>query len=214
MRPAPDRIGRAGPLLLPGSISMIPPLLGRYCRRPRAAGGGESRREPLMSTFAKGLEGVVAAETRMSFIDGEKGVLEYVGIPIDALARNSTFEETVFLLWNTRLPKKGELAEFSTHLRSRYPLPKGFRDRILSFPKDAQPMHMLRTAVSTLAMYDPNPNANDVPSARDKSLNILAQTPTIVAWFDRHRRGLPLIEPKNDLSFAQTFLYMLNGEMP
>jgi len=58
-----------------------------------------------MSTFAKGLEGVVAAETRMSFIDGEKGILEYVGIPIDDLARNSTFEETVFLLWNTRLPK-------------------------------------------------------------------------------------------------------------
>jgi len=57
-----------------------------------------------MSTFAKGLEGIVAAETRMSFIDGEKGILEYVGIPIDALARNSTFEETVFLLWNTRLP--------------------------------------------------------------------------------------------------------------
>jgi citrate synthase len=167
-----------------------------------------------MTTFAKGLEGIVAAETRMSFIDGEKGVLEYVGIPIDALARNSTFEETVFLLWNTRLPKKGELAEFSNHLRSRYPLPKGFRDRILSFPKDAQPMHMLRTAVSALAMYDSDPNANDVPAARDKSLNILAQTPTIVAWFDRHRRGLPLVEPRSDLSFAQNFLYMLNGEMP
>jgi citrate synthase len=167
-----------------------------------------------MTTFAKGLEGVVAAETRMSFIDGEKGILEYVGIPIDDLARNSTFEETVFLLWNTRLPKKGELAEFSNHLRSRYALPKGFRDRILSMPKDAQPMHMLRTAVSSLAMYDSDPNANDVPAARDKSLNILAQTPTIVAWFDRHRRGLPLVEPKADLSFAQNFLYMLNGEMP
>ena len=75
------------------------------------------------TTFARGLEGVIAAETRMSFIDGEKGVLEYVGIPIDDLARNSTFEETVFLLWNTRLPQKSELADFSAALRSRYRLP-------------------------------------------------------------------------------------------
>ncbi len=167
-----------------------------------------------MSTFAKGLEGIVAAETKMSFIDGEKGVLEYVGIPIDDLARNSTFEETVFLLWNTRLPKKAELADFSSQLRSRYALPGDFRKRILEMPKDAQPMHVLRTAVSSLAMYDKDPNANDLPSARAKSLNILAQTPTIVAWYDRHRRGLPLIEPRSDLSFAQNFLYMLNGEMP
>ncbi len=167
-----------------------------------------------MSTFAKGLEGIVAAETRMSFIDGEKGILEYVGIPIDDLARNSTFEETVFLLWNCRLPKKAELADFGSQLRARYALPGDFRKRILEMPKDAQPMHVLRTAVSSLAMYDKNPNANDLPSARDKSLNILAQTPTIVAWYDRHRRGLPLVEPRSDLSFAQNFLYMLNGEMP
>ena len=98
-----------------------------------------------MSTFAKGLEGIVAAETRMSYIDGEKGILEYVGIPIDALARNSTFEETVFLLWNCRLPKKGELAEFSEQVRSRYKLPPELVKMILSSPKDAQPMHILRT---------------------------------------------------------------------
>jgi citrate synthase len=167
-----------------------------------------------MTTFAKGLEGIVAAETRMSFIDGEKGILEYVGIPIDALARNSTFEETVFLLWNCRLPNRSELAEFSTQLRSRYHLPGDFRKRILDMPKDAQPMHVLRTAVSSLSLYDPTPNANDLVSARDKALNILAQTPTIVAWFDRHRRGLPLVEPREDLSFAANFLYMLNAKEP
>jgi citrate synthase len=167
-----------------------------------------------MSTFAKGLEGVVAAETRMSFIDGEKGILEYVGIPIDDLARHSTFEETVFLLWNCRLPNKGELAEFSRQLRARYALPGDFRKRILEMPKDAQPMHVLRTAVSSLAMYDADPNANDLKSAREKALNILAQTPTIVAWYDRHRRGLPLVEPRGDLTFAQNFLYMLNAKEP
>jgi citrate synthase len=167
-----------------------------------------------MSTFAKGLEGIVAAETRMSFIDGEKGILEYVGIPIDALARNSTFEETVFLLWYCRLPKKGELAEFSEQIRSRYKLPSELVKLILNSPKDAQPMHILRTMVSALALFDKDPNANDLPSARNKALNILAQVPAIIAYYDRHRRGVPLVEPRSDLSFAANFLYMLNGKEP
>lgn len=169
---------------------------------------------PAAPTFAKGLEGIVAAETHMSFIDGEKGILEYVGIAIDDLARNSTFEETVFLLWNRRLPKKAELAEFSQQLRSRYDLPAGMAERIQSVPKDAAPMHVLRTMVSALAMYDANPNANDIPSARQKALNILAQTPAIIACFDRYRRGLPFVAPRKDLTFAQNFLYMLNGQVP
>lgn len=167
-----------------------------------------------MTTAAKGLEGVVAADTRMSFIDGEKGVLEYVGIAIDDLARNSTFEETVFLLWNGRLPKRAELDAFTADLRSRYALPPAIVDRITSLPKDAKPMHMLRTMVSMLSMYDPNPDANDVASARAKALNILGQTPMIVAAFDRYRRGLPIVQPRQDLSFAQNFLYMLNGKEP
>lgn len=166
------------------------------------------------STFVKGLEGIVAAETKMSFIDGEKGILEYVGIAIDDLARNSTFEETVFLLWNTRLPSKGELAEFSTKLRERYELPAGMEQRIGMLPKDAQPMHVLRTMVSALSLHDPDPNANDAPSAREKALRILGQTPTIIAYYDRYRRGLPIVHPRKDLSFAANFLYMLNGEEP
>ena len=164
--------------------------------------------------FSKGLEGIVAAETHMSFIDGEKGILEYVGIPIDDLARNSTFEETVFLLWNQRLPKKSELDQFCADLRADYQLPLGFTDRICGCPKDASPMHMLRTIVSALAMYDAEPDANDIPSARRKALAILAQVPAIVAAFDRHRRGLPIISPRSDLTFAQNFLYMLSGKEP
>lgn len=167
-----------------------------------------------MTTANKGLEGVVAAETRMSYIDGEKGVLEYVGIAIDDLARNSSFEETVFLLWNTRLPTKAELAAFTTDLRSRYELPKGMLERITNVPKDAQPMHMLRTMVSALSLYDAHPNAAEVPAAREKAMNILASTPAIVAAFDRHRRGLPPVAPRKDLSFAANFLYMLNDKQP
>jgi citrate synthase len=167
-----------------------------------------------MTTFSKGLEGVTAAETRMSFIDGEKGILEYVGIPIDALARHSTFEETVFLLWNFRLPSKGELADFSSHLRARATLPHGLVKLILNTPKDAQPMHVLRSMASCLALFDSDPNANDLKNARDKALNILAQVPTIIAYYDRHRRGLPIVEPRADLGFSANFLNMLNGKEP
>ncbi|MBL8757705.1 MAG: citrate synthase [Phycisphaerae bacterium] len=167
-----------------------------------------------MPLATKGLEGVVASETRMSFIDGEKGILEYVGIPIDDLARHSTFEETTFLLWNCRLPSRGELDAFNADFRARYRLPDGMEARIAALPKDAQPMHMLRTMVSALAMHDPDPNKNDPASARQKALNVLAQAPAIVAAFDRCRRGLPVVQPRSDLSFAANFLYMLNGAEP
>ncbi len=167
-----------------------------------------------MTAAPKGLEGVVAAETEMSFIDGEKGILEYVGIAIDDLARHSTFEETVYLLWNRKLPTKSELDAFGADLRKRYALPGDMKQRIASLPKNAQPMHVLRTMVSMLGLFDSDPNANDPKSARDKSLNILGYAPTIVAYFDRHRRGLPLIDPDPKLSFAANFLYMLNGEKP
>lgn len=167
-----------------------------------------------MALAVKGLEGIVASETKMSFIDGEKGVLEYVGIEIDPLARHSTFEETTFLLWNGRLPSAAELAAFNTDLRSRYVLPEGMVERICALPKTAQPMHMLRTMVSALAMHEPDPNKNDVASARSKALNILAQAPAIVAVFDRHRRGLNVVAPNKNLSFAANFLWMLNGKEP
>lgn len=167
-----------------------------------------------MPMLSKGLEGVVAAETRMSFIDGEKGILEYVGIPIGELATHSTFEETVFLLWNLRLPSKDELAAFQRDLRSRYGLPAGMDNRLLALPRDAKPMHMLRTMVSALSMHDVNPDANDPASLRAKALNILARTPTILAFFHRYRLGLPLVHPDSSLSIAENFLTMLNGTRP
>jgi len=167
-----------------------------------------------MTDFAKGLEGVIAAETEMSFIDGQKGILEYVGIPIGDLATKSSFEETVFLLWNRRLPTSDELAHAVRALRNRYELPEALVDRITHLPKDAQPMHVLRTMVSSLAMFDDDPNANSPDEARKKAFNILGKAPAIVAYFDRHRRGLPLVHPDTSLSFAENFLYMLNGEKP
>ena len=129
------------------------------------------------ATATKGLAGVVAAETQLSFIDGEKGILEYVGIPIGELSANSTFEETVFLLWNGRLPNRAELAAFTKDLRKRYELPPGMEQRITMLPKHAQPMHVLRTMVSALSLHDSDPNNIDPGPAREKALNILGHAP-------------------------------------
>ncbi len=167
-----------------------------------------------MSSYVKGLEGIVAAQTKMSYIDGAAGKLEYVGIPIGDLASNSTFEETVFLLWNSRLPTKAELEAFTKDLRASYALPKGMAERVKTVPTTAEPMHMLRTMVSALAMHDADPNANSVEAARAKSLKVLGCAPAIVAAYDRSRRGLDAIAPDASLGFSANFLYMLNGEKP
>lgn len=166
------------------------------------------------ASFVKGLEGIVAAQTEMSHIDGVAGVLEYVGIAIGDLAKHSTFEETVYLLWNKKLPTAKQLEAFTRDLRANYTLPEGMTERIQSVPTSAEPMHMLRTMVSALSLYDAQPNDNSVEAARAKSLRILGCTPAIVAVFDRHRRGLKPVAPDSSLSFSANFLYMLNGEKP
>lgn len=167
-----------------------------------------------MATYSKGLEGVVATDTKLSFIDGEKGVLEYVGIPIGELASHSTFEETVFLLWNQRLPKADELRAFEADIRSRYNMLAPIAAMIRSFPKDAQPMHVMRTLISALGMFDPKPNATDVPTVRQKALSILACVPTMLAAFHRHRTGKEIVAPDTNMGIAENFLYMLNGARP
>ncbi|MGJ8636395.1 MAG: citrate/2-methylcitrate synthase [Phycisphaerales bacterium] len=166
------------------------------------------------STYSKGLEGVIAAQTEMSFINGTEGILEYVGIAIGDLASKSSFEETVFLLWNKRLPTAEELGAFTTDLRANYGLCDALKARIQACPVDAEPMHVIRTMISSMAMDDASPNENSVEAAREKSLQILATTPAIVAAFDRHRRGLEIVDPDPSLNFAANFLYMLNGEKP
>lgn len=168
-----------------------------------------------MASYAKGLEGVIAADTRLSFIDGEKGILEYVGIPIGELAEHSTFEETVFLLWNGRLPKREELAAFNAEIRANYDLPAGFvEERIKNIPRSAEPMHVMRTLISALSFYDPKPNAIDLPSVREKALRMLAQAPTILAAFHRVRQGLPVVAPDKGRPLAENLLYMLSGKAP
>ncbi len=162
----------------------------------------------------KGLANTIAAETQMSFIDGAKGVLEYVGYDIDALARNSTFEETVFLLWNRRLPTAAELAALEAEIRAEYDLPEAAWQMIRQTPRTAHPMHMLRTLVSSLGMFDAEADENSPAANRRKSIKLLARTPTIIANFDRHRKGKPFVRPDAGADFATNFLWMLNGARP
>lgn len=167
-----------------------------------------------MATYSKGLEGVIAAETKLSFIDGEKGILEYIGIPIGELAGKSNFEETVFFLWNGRLPKKAELNDFTSQIRQRYELPPALEAMLTQLPKTAEPMHAVRTLVSALGMFDPKPDLIDQPSLREKALTIFAMVPTILAYFHRYRTGAPLVRPDKNIALADNFLYMLNGKRP
>ena len=164
--------------------------------------------------FDKGLANTIAAETQCSFIDGGKGVLEYVGYDIDSLARNASFEETVFLLWNRRLPNRAELAELQREIRAEYDLPEAVWESIRAVPRTAHPMHMLRTLVSSLSLHDPEADDGTVEANRRKSIRMLAKTPTIVANFDRHRKGKPFVRPDASLGLAGNFLLMLNGARP
>jgi citrate synthase len=164
--------------------------------------------------FDQGLVNTIAAETSMSFIDGAAGVLEYAGIDIDSLARNSTFEETTFLLWNGRLPNSTELGEFEASLRAEYGLPPAILDMIRTMPTDASPMHALQSLVAALALFDAEADENTPEANVRKAIRLVAKTPALIASFDRHRKGLEVIEPDSSVPIAENFLWMLCGEKP
>ena len=162
----------------------------------------------------KGLEGIVAFSTMKSSIDGQKGELIYAGYNINDLAENATFEEVCFLLWNERLPNSNELKELNHDLSSQRELPRAVLDYIESIPNEAEPMAVLRTAVSMLSNYDSLKDDNSLEANKQKAIRLAAKLPTIVAAFDRHRQGLDMVSPLPDESTAYNFLYMLNGERP
>ena len=163
---------------------------------------------------SKGLEGIVATNSRICWIDGDAGVLAYRGIDIHELASKSTFEETAYLLWNGKLPNKSELAEFSKKLTAARKLPPQIIDLLKSFPKEATPMEVLRTAVSALSFYDKDEKAVDHDSNLRKSFDLTAQIAMLVAAFDRIRKGKNIVAPDSSLSHAGNFLWMLTGEKP
>lgn len=163
-----------------------------------------------MST--RGLEGVVAAESSVSSIID--GVLTYGGINIDDLATNASFEEVIYLLWNGDLPTQSQLDQLTTELANNASLPQELIEQIRMFPKDVHPMSALRTAVSALALYDPETEKMDEEANRRKAIRLQSKIATIVTTFARTREGKEPVAPRSDLSFAANFLYMLTGEEP
>jgi len=169
-----------------------------------------------MSTavVGKGLAGVVAANSGICWIDGDAGVLAYRGIDIHELAEKSTFEESTYLLWFGRLPRRAELDEFSKRLSDARQLDPKIIDLLRSFPPSATPMEVLRTAVSALSFYDPDESDNQHDANVSKSFRLTSQIAMLVAAYDRLRKGKTVIEPDKSLSHAANFLWMLNGEKP
>ncbi|HGH7172826.1 TPA: citrate synthase [Bacillus wiedmannii] len=164
-------------------------------------------------TVIRGLEGVVATTSSVSSIIDD--TLTYVGYNIDDLAENATFEEVVYLLWHRKLPNEQELAKFKETVSEYYKVP----GEILTYLKQvdlkiAHPMSVLRTAISMLSLYDESAEIMDEKSNYLKAVKLQAQVGTLVAAYARIRKGLDVIEPRNDLSLAANFLYMLNDREP
>jgi citrate synthase len=162
----------------------------------------------------KGLEGIVAANSGICWIDGEAGVLSYRGIDIHELAEKSTFEECTYLLWNGTLPDEPALGEFSSRLAQAREIDPRIVDMLRGFPTSAMPMEVLRTAVSALSFYDADEQDNTHDANVRKAFNLTAQVPMVVAIYDRIRKGKEIVQPDKSLSHAANFLWMLNGEKP
>jgi citrate synthase len=161
-----------------------------------------------------GLEDVVVSTSEICFIDGDRGRLLYRGYDIHDLVAQSTFEETVYLLWHGRLPKREELERFRKALTSERRLPPKVVALLRGFPKKADPMDVVRTAVSALGLYDPDGADNSREATLRKAIRIQAQIPTVVAAWDRIRKGRPPVAPNARLNLAANFLYMLFGKKP
>jgi citrate synthase len=162
----------------------------------------------------KGLEGIVAANSGICWIDGDAGVLSYRGIDIHELAVHSTFEETTYLLWNGILPNHLQLREFQSQLSLARSLDQRIIDMLRTVPSTATPMEVLRTAVSMLSFYDADEKDNSHDANVRKAYNLTAQFAMIVAIYDRLRKGLEIVPPDRSLNHAANFLWMLNGVKP
>ncbi len=166
-----------------------------------------------MAVNTAGLEGVVAAESEICFIDGDAGILAYQGFNIHTLADNATFEEVIYLLWNGRLPTQFGLDQFKERLAAERAIPEAVIE-FLRVAAAKPPMDVLRTAVSMLALYDPEAKDGSPEANLRKATRLMAQVGTIVTTFDRVRKGKEIIPSDPKLGYAANFLYTLTGKVP
>lgn len=164
--------------------------------------------------FSKGLAGVVADATAISQVQGEVGRLIYRGISIEDLAANSTYEETVYLTLNGKLPNKTELQNFTRDMKANRVLPRAAEEIISQAPRSAHPMAVLQAVLATLAFDEDPVNVKDEDAHKKEAVRLISMTATAVARISRERNGQSAIAPKEDLSHAENFLYMLQGKEP
>lgn len=178
------------------------------------AGGSPPPHGAPSTQVAEGLEGIVAAESRICFVDGVDGRLIYQGYDIHDLAAHAGFEEVAYLLWHGDLPTRANLAALTKDLIAARTLPEPVMNLLRSFPRDVLPMDALRTATSALGIYDPDSRDNSAAANLRKSVRLTAQTATIVAAIGRCRDGKDPVAPDPSLSHAANFLYTLWGRRP
>ena len=166
-----------------------------------------------MAVTGAGLEGVIAAESKICYIDGDAGILSYHGFNIHTLAEKATFGEVIFLLWNGRLPKQAELDALRAGLVANRELPAEVTAFLKANGKGA-PMDVLRTAVSMLSLYDPQAADMSPEANQQKAIKLMARTATIVTSFDRLRKGQEVVPGDPKLTFPANFLYTLTGKRP
>ena len=166
-----------------------------------------------METKNIGLRGIPVADTRVSNINGEEGKLIYRGYDIFDLVKNSTFEETAFLLLHDELPTKNQLADFTKKLNEARWIPKQMQTNMGNWRRDADPMDMLQAFVAALAGYYDEEFYNK-ESSYDRAINLIAKVPTIVASWQRIRNGQAIVDPDPRLNHAANFLNMLTGQTP
>src|SRR5262247_1133419 len=175
------------------------------------------RRGQTMGTGGRGgLEDIVVSTSDICFIDGKEGRLVYRGYDVNDLVEHSSFEEVIFLLWHGGLPSKKELVAHTKALNStaNRKLPPGIVSLLKALPKKTTPMEVLRTGISALSAYDPDAADNSKDATARKALRITSQMPTLVAAWERIRKGKAPVAPNPRMNLAANFLYMLTGKKP
>ena len=169
--------------------------------------------QPKAADVSRGLEGIIANTTRLSDVIGDKGRLVYSGYDINDLAGKVDYKEVVYLLWKGKLPNRRELDDFTRALRAERQLPEPVIEFIKSAPKDADPMDVMRTAISMLGLYDPDIHKEATREINERrARSITAKIGVIAAYFHRARQGKSLPPVRDDLTEAEHFLYLICGE--
>ncbi len=168
----------------------------------------------MTQAVKKGLDGVSIGDSRLSLVNGAEGKLIYAGYKIEDLAAHALYEEVVYLLWNDHLPKAAELEQLRAAIAKDAVVYAPVLKHLGEYPKDANPMAVLRTAVSELAFYDPDSEDYSPEALRRKATRLTGQVTTICAAWARIRKGKEPIAPRADLNLSQNFVYMLTGKDP